>query len=125
MKPLTTLHLKLALLGVVRIDDEVHRARQSQRQLHHVQDGFVFVQPHVVIGDGHCLESHRLGVLEEGVRSPHVLQPLHFEQAVFGGHILGQSKAVVFPGLGEENVSCVGLWSEGMDKSMQIGQKSV
>lgn len=93
----------------MRVDDEVHRTRQPQCQLHHVQNSFVFVQPHVVIGDGHRLKSHGFGVFEEGIGPPHVLQPLHLEQPVFGCHVLGKSQAVVFPGLGEENVGCVGL----------------
>lgn len=57
----------------MRVDQEVHRAREPQSQLDHVQYGLVLVQPDVVIGDGHRLEGHRLCVLEERVWTPHVL----------------------------------------------------
>lgn len=73
---LTTLHLQFALLCVVRIDEKVHGAGEAQRQLDHVEDRLVLVQPHVVIRHGHRLEGDRLGVLKERVRSPHILQPL-------------------------------------------------
>jgi hypothetical protein len=33
--------------------------------LNHVQDSFVFVQPNIVIRNGHGLESHGLCILEE------------------------------------------------------------
>lgn len=86
------------------IDQEVHGAGQPQRQLHHVQDRLVLVQPHVVVGDGHRLERDRLGVLEERVRPPHVLEPLDLQQPVLGGHVLRQPQPVVLPGLREEDV---------------------
>lgn len=46
---LTTLHLQLALLGVMRVDKEVHGAGKSESQLDHVQDRLIFVKPHVMI----------------------------------------------------------------------------
>lgn len=93
----------------MRVDDEVHRARKPQRELHHVQNRLVLVQPHVMIGDCHRLERHRLGVLEERVRPPHVLQPFDLQQAVLRRHVLRQPQPMIFPRLCEENVGGVSL----------------
>ena len=45
--------------------------------LDHIKNGFVFVEPDIMVGDGHGLECDTLGILEEGVRSPDLCQPLH------------------------------------------------
>lgn len=50
----------------------------SQPSLDHVQNGLVFVEPHVVVGYRHGLKDDGLGVLEEGIGPPHVFQPVHF-----------------------------------------------
>lgn len=105
--------MELALLRVVWIDEEVHGTGQAERQLDHVEDRLVLVQPHVVIGNGHCLECHRLGVLKERIWTPHVLQPLDLEQSVAAGHVLRQAEAPVLPRLGEEDVRRVGLKGVG------------
>lgn len=60
-----------------------------------------------MIGDGHGLEGDGLGVLEERVGPPHVLEPVDLEQAVLGGHVLGQPQPVVLPRLREEDVGRV------------------
>lgn len=65
----------------MRVDEEVHGTGQLQRQFHHVQDGLVLVQPHVVVGDGHRLEGDGLGVFEERVGPPHVLEPVNLEES--------------------------------------------
>lgn len=91
------------------IDEKVHGTGEAQGELDHVEDCLVLVQPHVVVGNGHCLEGHGLGILEERVGAPHILKPLHLQQSVATGHVLGQSQAVVFPRLRKEDVGGVGL----------------
>lgn len=86
------------------IDEEVHGTGEPQGQLDHVQNGLVLVEPHVMIRDRHGLESNRFGVLEERIRSPHILQPLHLQQPVPAGHILWQSQSIVLPRLRKEDV---------------------
>lgn len=87
--------------------------RKEGHSLDHVEDGGVEVEPKVVIRDGHRLEGDRLGVLEEGVGSPDVLEPRHWQEAVLPSHVLWESKAMVFPTLCEEDVCCVRLfWEE-------------
>lgn len=49
----------------MRVDQEIHGTRQPQRQLHHVQDSLIFVQPHVVIRYGHRLEGDGFRIFEE------------------------------------------------------------
>lgn len=93
----------------MRIDEKVHGTGEAQCQLDHVEDRLVLVQPHVVIRDGHCLKGHGFGVLKKRVRTPHILQPIHFQESIAAGHVFGQSQAVVFPGLREEDVCCVSL----------------
>lgn len=46
--------------------------------LDHVENCFVFVQPHVMIRDGHRLERHGLGVFEKRIGPPDVFQPVDF-----------------------------------------------
>lgn len=52
--------------------------------LDHVEDAFILVQPQVVIWDRHGLKCDLLGIFEEGIGSPHFLQPVHFQKP--GGH---------------------------------------
>lgn len=49
--------------------------------LDHVQNSLVLIEPHVVIWNGHCLESDGFGVLEEWIRSPHIFEPFHLQQS--------------------------------------------
>ncbi|GBM18550.1 hypothetical protein AVEN_47942-1 [Araneus ventricosus] len=79
------------------------------RSLDHVQNGLVAVEPYVVVGNGHLLEGDSLGVLEEGVGSPHLLQPAEREKAVLRRHVLRQLQSVVLPALRHENVGHVRL----------------
>ena len=77
--------------------------------LDHVEDGFIFVEPDVVVGDGDVLECDLFGVLEEGVGSPHLPQPGRGQQSVVGRQIIGKSEPIILPHLREENVGCVRL----------------
>lgn len=108
---LTAFHLQLALLSVVRVNDKVHGTRKPQRELHHVENRFVFIEPHVMVGNCHRLKRHGFGVLEEAIRSPHILEPFNFQQTIFGRHVLGQSQSMILPCLCEKYVSSVGLQS--------------
>lgn len=65
-----------------------------------------------MVWDGHGLKRDRLGVLEERVRSPHIFQPIHFQQSVFGSHVFRQSQSMVFPRLCEKYVGSVCLKSK-------------
>ena len=60
--------------------------------LDHVHDLLVLVEPEVVVGNGHPLEGDLLGVLEEGIRPPDVLntagQPMR-EGIAFSGYTDG------------------------------------
>lgn len=67
------------------------------------------VQPQVMIGDAHLMERHFLGVLEEAVRSPDVMKPLHIQNSVVLAHVLRQSEPRIPPTLRQEDVSDVGL----------------
>lgn len=77
--------------------------------LHHVENCGVEVEPEVVVGDCHGLEGDGLGILEEGVGSPDVLEPRDRQQAVLPRHVLREAQTVVLPTLSEEDVRCVGL----------------
>lgn len=59
--------------------------------LNHIKNVFVVIQPYIVIGNSHCLKGYCFRILEVGIRPPHVLQPLNFQQSVFGRHVFGQS----------------------------------
>jgi hypothetical protein len=76
--------------------------------LDHVEDGLVFVQPHVVVRYRHRLKGYRFGIFEKRVGPPHVLQPVHLQQSVLRGHVLGEPQPVVLPSLREENIRGVG-----------------
>ena len=52
--------------------------RDHVNLLHHVQNSLVFIQPHVVVGNSHGLKCDSLGILEKGIWTPHVLQPIYF-----------------------------------------------
>lgn len=67
------------------------------------------VEPEVVVGDGHLVEGDPLGVLEETVGSPDVVEPLHVQDAVLLRHVLRQPQAVVPPALRQEDVRHVRL----------------
>ena len=67
------------------------------------------VQPQVVVGDAHLVERDFLGVLEEAVRPPDVVQPIDVENSIFLAHVLRQSEPGVSPALCQEYVSDVGL----------------
>ena len=62
-----------------------------------------------MVGYGHGLEGDALGVLEERVWPPYLREPLDGEEAILGGHVVGQAEAVVLPALGEEHVAGVRL----------------
>jgi hypothetical protein len=52
-----------------------YTSRQIFDLLDHVEDGFVLVEPDVVVGHGHLLEGDLFGVFEERVGPPHELKP--------------------------------------------------
>lgn len=77
--------------------------------LNHVQYGRIEVEPQIMVGDGHGLESDRFGVFEESVGAPDVFEPGDGKQPVLSRHVLGKAEAVVLPTLGEEDVRRVRL----------------
>ena len=81
----------------------------GQNLLSHVDEGFVVVEPEIVIGHTHLVEGDFFGVFEEAVGTPEVLQPTHVQIAVLFGHVLRQSQSVVPPTLRQENVRHVSL----------------
>ena len=94
------------------------REYESINLLDHVQDGFVFPQPYVVVWNGHGLEGNVFGILEEGIGTPDFGQPLDWKQPVLGSHVFRQSKPRVLPTLGKEDITCVSLKLRGKDKSL-------
>ena len=80
------------------------------------------------------MERDRLGVLEEAIRSPNILdfkvnkilegirsfqisdfayvQPLYVQNSVLVVHFHGKSKSAISPALGEEHVGYIGLWKK-------------
>lgn len=110
--PPTTLDHHGADLCVMRIGLELHGAREDQSELGHVEQRLVVVQPEIVIGDAHLMEGDLLGVLEEAVRTPDAVQPVHIQDAVLFAHILGQPQARITPALCKENVRHIGLPEE-------------
>ncbi|GFQ95565.1 uncharacterized protein TNCT_305841 [Trichonephila clavata] len=77
--------------------------------LDHIKNGFVTIQPYVVVRDSHLLEGDSFGVLEEGIWSPHPLEPADRKQSVLHGHVLWKAQAVIFPALRHEDVCYVRL----------------
>jgi len=67
------------------------------------------VQPQIVVGDAHLVEGDFLGILEETIRPPDVVQPLDVQNSVFLAHVLRQPEPRVSPALGQEDVSDVRL----------------
>jgi hypothetical protein len=67
------------------------------------------VQPQVMVRDAHLMECHLLCILEETVRSPDVMQPLHIQNSVVLTHVFWQSQPGIPPALCQEDVSNVGL----------------
>jgi hypothetical protein len=59
----------------------VNEGKGRRHLLDHVQDAFVLVQPKIMIGNGHLLKSHLFRVLEERVRTPHVIEPGQGQQS--------------------------------------------
>lgn len=49
--------------------------------LDHVENRFVFVQPHVVIRNSHRLERYGFGIFEKRIWSPDIFQPIDFQQS--------------------------------------------
>ena len=91
---------------------------RSNYLLDHIEDGFVFPQPYVVVWNGHGLEGNVFGILEEGIGTPDFGQPLDWKQPVLGSHVFRQSKPRVLPTLGKEDITCVSLKLRGKDKSL-------
>ena len=77
--------------------------------LGHVDEGLVVVEPKVVVGHAHLVEGDFLGVFEETIRTPEILEPADVEIAVLFGHVLRQSKSMVPPTLGQEDVGHISL----------------
>lgn len=86
--------------------------QQLSYLLDHVEDSPVRVEPYVVVGDGHLLECDPFGVLEEGVWSPHALQPPDGQQPVLGRHVVRKSQSMVVPRLRHEDVRYIRLQDE-------------
>lgn len=92
----------------MRVNRKIHRTRQPQRQLDHIQNRLILVQPHVMIRNRHRLERHRFRILKKRIRSPHVLQPINLQQTILLRHILGQPQPMILPRLGEKYVRRIG-----------------
>ena len=86
-----------------------YRGTATGYLLRHIQQGLIVVQPQVMVGDAHLVESDFLGILEEAVRPPDVVQPVDVENSVILAHVLRQSEPSVSPALCQEDVSDVGL----------------
>lgn len=88
----------------MRIDEEIHGTGESQGQFDHVKNRLIFVEPHVVIGNGHGLKRDRFGIFKKRIWTPHVFQPFHLQEAILRSHVFGQPKPMVFPRLGEKYI---------------------
>ena len=77
--------------------------------LRHIQQRLIVVEPQVVVGDAHLVECDFLGVLEEAIRPPDVVQPVDIENSVILAHVLRQSEPGVSPALCQEDVGDVSL----------------
>ena len=62
-----------------------------------------------MVGHAHLVEGHFLGVFEEAIRAPEVLQPADVQIAVLFRHVLRQSKSMVSPALRQEDIGHVSL----------------
>ena len=80
--------------------------------LGHVDERFVVVEPQIVVGHAHLVERDFLGVFEETVRPPQVLQPADVQVAVLFGHVLRTPQAVISPALCQKDVGHVRLVDE-------------
>jgi hypothetical protein len=77
--------------------------------LDHVEYCFVFVEPDVVVWNGHRLEGDLLRVFKERVRPPDEVEPLHRQQPIFSSHVVGQDETVVLPLLSKKDVRGIRL----------------
>lgn len=59
----------------------VNTSSTSNTVLDHVEDRFVFVKPHVMVGNSHRLKRHGFGVFEKRIWSPYIFQPINFQQS--------------------------------------------
>lgn len=60
-------------------DNDFGNVSMHRYLLYHIQNGFILVQPHVMIRYCHSLKSNRFGIFEKRIWSPHILQPVHFK----------------------------------------------
>lgn len=60
-----------------------------------------------MIGNGHLVKRHLLGVFKETIGSPDRVKPLDVENAILFAHVLRQSESRVPPALREKNVSYI------------------
>ena len=77
--------------------------------LDHVEYCFVFVEPDVVVWNGHRLEGDLLRVFKERVRPPDEVEPLDRQQPIFSSHVVGQDETVVLPLLSKKDVRSIRL----------------
>jgi len=88
---------------------KLHGARQNQRELGHVEQRFVVVQPEIVVRNAHLVEGDLLGVFEEAIGPPDAVQPVDIQYAILFAHVLRQPQARITPALCKEDVRHIGL----------------
>jgi hypothetical protein len=67
------------------------------------------IEPQIVIGNGHFVKRHALGIFKKTVGPPDVVQPLHIQDPVVFLHVFRESETRVSPALRQEDVSDVSL----------------
>lgn len=92
----------------MRIRFEFHGTAEDERQLGHVEQRLVVVEPQVVVGNAHLVERDLLGVLEEAVGPPNAIQPVHVQDAVLLAHVFGQPEPRIPPALRQKYVRHIG-----------------
>ena len=78
-------------LAVGRLYDANKRRTLFDDLLGHIKQRLIMIQPKIMIGYAHLMKRHFLGILEEAVWSPDLVQPVNVEDPVFLVHVLRQT----------------------------------
>lgn len=92
--------------------------------LSHVEQRLVVIKPEIMVRYRHLVKGDLLGVLEEAVRPPDVVQPVHVEYPVILGHVFRQPQPRVPPALREKYVGHVRLssWKNNVNRCCDLMQ---
>ena len=62
-----------------------------------------------MIGNSHGLKGDTFCIFKERVGPPYFSEPLNWQESIFRSHVVRQSQPIVFPALGKEDITGIGL----------------